>query len=366
MPTGVLDKSVPNQKIDSDSFLRAMVSHRASDLHLKAPTGPKYRIDGGLGKHASFPVTPQDVEDAFIHITTEAQRAAFYLKNELDFVYSIPRVARFRINVHRQRGTLSIAIRLIPFHAPDIDELGLPAICKELILKPRGLVLVTGPTGSGKSTTLAAMIQYLNQKENKRIITIEDPIEYVFEDENCVISQRELGTDTESFASALKHALRHDPDVIVVGEMRDIETMSTAVAAAETGHLVLSTLHTIDTAQAVDRLVDMFPASQQSQMRLQFSQLLQAVLCQVLVPRASGNGRVGAFEIMVANDAIRNVIREGKTFEIPGIMQLNRRAGMQSLNQHLADLVKEGTIKRSDAMLKTSYPDGLVKLIGNA
>jgi len=351
------------RELDILQLLKDMITNGASDLHIKAPTGPVYRIDGDLIKRENFPVTPQEVEDSFCQIANEAQKSAFYAQNEVDFAYSIPGVARFRVNVQRQRGSLSIVARVIPFKIPTIEELGLPHICKELIMKPRGLIVVTGPTGSGKSSTLAAMIQYLNKNARKRIITIEDPIEYIFSDENCVISQRELGTDTESFPIALKHALRHDPDVIIVGEMRDLETVATAIAAAETGHLVLGTLHTIDAAQTVDRLIDMFPAAQQSQVKMQFSQLLEAVLCQTLVPKAKGHGRIAAFEVMVGNTAIRNLIREGKTHEIPGVILLNRAFGMQTLDQNLANLVLKGLIDRSEAMLKTSRPDTLYKLI---
>jgi len=252
---------------------------------------------------------------------------------------------------------------MIPFKIPTIDELGLPRICKDLIMKPRGLIVVTGPTGSGKSSTLAAMVQYLNNNANKRIITIEDPIEFIFKDEKCVISQRELGSDTESFALALKHALRHDPDVIIVGEMRDLETMATAVAAAETGHLVLGTLHTIDAAQTVDRLIDMFPPTQHVQMKLQFSQLLEAVICQTLVPKAKGRGRIGAFEIMTGNTATRNLIREGKTHELNGVILMNQLSGMQTLDQSLATLVNQGLAKKEDALLKTSHPDLFTKML---
>jgi twitching motility protein PilT len=356
----IFNKTKP---LDVEKLLTDMLTKRASDLHLKSPTGPVYRIDGELNKDDSYLVTPQDVEDVFCKIATDAQKSTFYAHNEVDFAYSIPGVARFRVNVHRQRGTLSIAFRVIPFKIPTFEELGLPKICMDLVMKPRGLIVVTGPTGSGKSSTLAAMIQYLNKNARKRIITIEDPIEYIFNDEKCVISQRELGADTESFALALKHALRHDPDVIVVGEMRDLETMATAVAAAETGHLVLGTLHTIDASQTVDRLIDIFPPAQQSQMKLQFSQLLEAVLCQTLIPKAIGTGRIGAFEIMTGNPAIRNLIREGKTHELNGVMLLNQNSGMQTLDQSLVYLVNRGLINKSDAMLKTSHPDILSRML---
>ena len=345
-------------------FLTDMVELGASDLHIKAPTGPVYRIDGMLTKTEKCkPVTPEDVEDVFNQVTTEAQRKAFAEENELDFAYGVPGLARFRVNVHRQRGTLSMVFRIIPFRVPSIEELGLPQILKELIMKPRGLIVVTGPTASGKSTTLAAMVDYLNNSGRSCVITIEDPIEYMYRDNLCVISQRELGADTKSFGTALKHALRHDPDVIVVGEMRDLETMSTAIAAAETGHLVLGTLHTIDAPQTVDRMIDMFPPQQHQQVRLQFSQILVAVLSQTLLPRASGHGRVGAFEIMLATPAVCNLIREGKTYELPSIMQMSKSVGMQILDQDLAYLVKRGVVNREDAMLKTSHRERLAKLI---
>jgi len=350
--------------VDIIKLLKLMVDFKASDLHLKAPTGPIYRVDGQLIRNDHcFPVSPEEVECVFQQITTEEHRRQFARHKELDFAYSIPGTARYRVNVHRQRGSLSIAFRMIPFHIFGIDELGLPKICKDLIMRPRGLIVVTGPTGSGKSTTLAAMIRHRNENSRSRIITIEDPIEYMFNDEQCVISQREIGADTDSFTMALKHALRHDPDVIVVGEMRDLETMSTAVAAAETGHLVLGTLHTIDAPQTVDRLIDMYPANQQAQMRLQFSQLLVAVICQALVPRATGHGRVGAFEIMTGNTAVKNIIREGRTQELTGAIQLGAAYGMQTLDQDLVRLVRERAIESKEALLKSSTPERLTKLL---
>jgi twitching motility protein PilT len=256
-----------------------------------------------------------------------------------------------------------MVFRLIPFRVPSIDDLGLPPILKELILKPRGLIVVTGPTGSGKSTTLASMVNHLNNNSRSRVITIEDPIEYIYKDNLCVISQRELGEDTSSFDTALKHALRHDPDVIVVGEMRDMETVSMAIAGAETGHLVLGTLHTIDAAQTIDRMIGMFPSQQHQQVRLQFSQVLVAVIAQTLLPLASGKGRVGAFEIMLGSPAVSNLIREGKTFELPSIMQMSKGMGMQTLEDDLAHLVKCGAVTQEEAMLKTSHRERLEKLI---
>jgi twitching motility protein PilT len=349
--------------MDINLCLKEMVTLGASDLHIKAPTPPVYRIDGLLQKNGFPAVTPQDVEKAFMDITVPKQRNEFENTNELDFSYSISGVGRFRVNVGRQRGTMAMAFRLIPFNIPTIDELGLPQILKELVMKPRGLIIVTGPTGSGKSTTQAAMIQYLNANGNQTIITIEDPIEYIHPDLNCFVLQRELGADTSCCAEALRRALRHDPNVIVVGEMRDLETISTAVAAAETGHLVIGTLHTVDAPQTVDRLIGTFPPEQHHQIRMQFSQIIEAVICQTLVPRASGKGRVGAFEIMIANMAIRHLVREGKIHEIHSAMQMGNSDGMQLLDRNLAELVSQGIIKNSDAMLRSSNRERLKKYI---
>jgi twitching motility protein PilT len=343
-------------------YLEKMVKLRASDLHLKAPTGPVFRVDGNLIQ-SDCGIMPEEVEAVFRQIATESQQHEFYETNELDCCYSVAGLARFRVSVHRQRGTLDLVFRLIPFKVPTIDELNLPQIFKELIMVPRGLIIVAGPTGSGKSTTLAALVQYLNSHCKKSVITIEDPIEYLYSDDQCIISQRELGADTQSFAAALKHALRHDPNVIVVGEMRDLETVSTALAAAETGHLVLGTLHTIDAAQTVDRLIDVFPPSQHHQVRLQFSQIIEAVICQALLPRLETQGRVGAFEIMTGSAAVRNLIREGKTFELGSIIQLSHNAGMQTLDQDLAVLVQTGQVAEAEAMLRTGHRERLKKLI---
>jgi twitching motility protein PilT len=343
--------------------LRQMVDLKASDLHLKAPTGPTYRVDGALNKNLSGPVTPEDVEKAFYEIATERQRMDFERDNELDFSYSIAGLARYRVNVQRQRGSLAMAFRLIPYTIPTTEELGLPEILKSLIEKPRGLIVVAGPTGSGKSTTLAAMVQYLNNTRCRSVTTIEDPIEYLYNDVNCVILQRELGADTKSFPEALTRALRHDPDVIIVGEMRDLDTVTTAIAAAETGHLVIGTLHTIDAPQTVDRLVDMFPPAQHHQVRSQFSQVIEAVVCQALLPRKNGKGRVAAFEIMLGNTAVRHLIREGKTHELHSIIQMNKNIGMQILDASLADLVTKGVVSEEEAILKSSNPERLRKLI---
>ena len=351
-----------------DDLLRVVVERGASDLHLKAGSPPVLRIDGKLVLYTySDPLglTPEDMKEAFEHVTTEQQREEFARELELDFAYSIPGLARFRVNAALQRGTITLAFRRVYWTIPTIEELGLPEVCKLLALKQQGLILVTGPTGCGKSTTLAAMIDYLNERERRRVVTIEDPIEYLFRDKKCFITQRELGTDTKSFATALKHALRQDPDVILVGEMRDLETIATALTAAETGHLVLSTLHTPSAAQAIDRIIDVFPPHQQGQIRVQLSTSLEAVLYQALIPRADGNGLVVAVEVMTATPAIRNLIREGKTYQIPNVIQTGAQYGMQTFNQALRDLYQRGLIAREEAFARSNNPEELRELIGD-
>jgi len=332
-----------------------MVEKDVSDLHLWVPSPLVFRIDGVLTPLTEFaPVTPEYVKTVFDEITTPEQKNTFAEQFELDFAYSIPGLARLRVNAMRQRGTICLAFRLVPVEVSSIDELGLPQICKRLALKPRGLILVTGPTGCGKSTTLAAMINHLNENDSRTIITIEDPIEYLHSNKRCLIAQRDLGDDTRSFANALVHALRHDPDVIVVGEMRDVDTMSTAITAAETGHLVLGTLHTVDAVQSIHRIIDMFPPIQQRQIRIQLAQVIEAILSQTLLPRI-GRGQIAAFEVMIANSAIRNMIREDRVFELPRNMEFStREEGMHTLDQELADIVKNGIVSREDAMMKTS------------
>jgi len=347
-----------------DDMLKRMVEKKASDLIVRVASPPVLRIDGVLYPQQDLPVlSHDDLQLIFESITNPEQRATFARDLELDFAYAIAGLGRFRVNLMKQRGTLGFTFRLVPFNIPTIDELKLPPICKDLIMKPRGLILVTGPTGSGKSTTLAAMIDYLNENAAKNIITIEDPIEFLHRNKKSIIAQRDLGDDTRSFDIALAHALRQNPDVIVVGEMRDLATISTAIRASETGHLVLGTLHTTDAPQTVDRIIDIFPPEQQQQIRLQVSQVLEAVLTQTLVPLASGKGRVAAFEIMLATPAVRNLIRSGKTFELHSTMQISAREGMQTLDQALADLVKKKLVTVEDAMLKTSNPERLQKLI---
>ncbi|MBN1368911.1 MAG: type IV pilus twitching motility protein PilT [Dehalococcoidaceae bacterium] len=346
-----------------DDILRRMVEFKASDVHLRVPSPPVFRIDGNLVVQTEFPAMTQEIlEKLFEHITSSEQRQVFERERELDFAYSVSGLARYRVNVMQQRGTLSMAFRMVPFKILTIEELGLPQVCKQLILKPRGMILVTGPTGSGKSTTMAAMLDYLNETRACNVITIEDPIEYLHRNKKCLIAQRDLGDDTHSFDAALKHSLRQDPDVIVVGEMRDTETMSIAIRAAETGHLVMGTLHTRDAAQTVDRIIDMFPPGQQPQIRLQVSQSIEGILSQALLPRASDKGRVGAFEIMLANAAVRNLIRDGRTYELPNVIQLNNKDGMQTLDQSLADLVKRNLVSKEEAISKSSNPERLQKM----
>jgi len=344
-------------------LLSLMVDKDASDLHLKVASRPVLRIDGVLITQEDFPpLTVEDIESVFGQVATREQRDTFLRERELDFAYSVPGLARFRVNALQQRGTISLVFHLVPFDVPSIDELELPQICKELILKPRGLILVTGPANSGKSTTLAAMINYLNENERRNVITIEDPIEFLFQDKKCIIHQRDLVDDARSFAIALMQALRHDPDVIVIGEMRDLDTISTAITAAETGHLVVGTLHTIDAAQTIDRIIDIFPAIQQRQIRLQLSQVLEAVLSQTLLSRIGG-GRVAAFEIMIASNVIRRLIRDEKLFEIPPNLELGSKEGMQSLNQALLDLVRRNIVSAQEALRKSSNPAKLQELL---
>jgi len=352
-------------KAPADKLLKLMVDKGASDLHLRALVPPVLRIDGGLVQQDQPPISAEEIEEIFSSITKSEQRDTFQSELELDFVYAAPGIARFRVNALRQKGTISLAFRLIPFEVLSIEKLGLPQICKQLVLKPRGLILVTGPTGSGKSTTLAAMIDYLNENESRNIIAIEAPIEYLHNSKKSIVIQRDLGNDTKSFATALVHSLRHDPDVIVLGEMRDLDTIAAALTAAETGHLVLSTLHTSDAAQTVDRIIDIFPAAQQQQIRLQLSQVLEAVLSQTLLKRVGG-GRVAAFEIMIATPAVRNTIREGKTFQLANAMQLGAKDGMQSLDYALADLVNKHIVTEEEAMSKSSNPEQLSKLLRSA
>ncbi len=339
-----------------DELLKSMVNKGASDLHLTVTSPPVLRIDGELIPQEDLPqMTAKDIELVLEQITTQDQRPVLDREWELDCTYTLPGLARFRVNALRQRGVISLAFRFVPFYVPSIDEWGLPQILKELILRPKGLILVTGPSGSGKSTTLAAMLSHLNGNATRSVITIEDPVEFVFRNKKCLIRQRDLRDDTKSFATAVIHALRHDADVIVIGEMRDLETISAAITAAETGHLVLGTLHTVDAPQSIDRIIDVFPYGQQQQIRVQLSQVIEAVISQALLRRIDG-GRIAAFEIMLASDTIKTKVREAKVFEIPVTIEVSTPEGMQTLDQALADLVKRKIVRLEDAVTKSRNP----------
>ncbi|MCS7224179.1 MAG: type IV pilus twitching motility protein PilT [Armatimonadetes bacterium] len=353
-----------------DDLLNLVVKRNASDLHLCVGVPPILRIDGNLYRTSFQPVTPKQSQRLIYEILTDEQIQRFESQLELDFSYSLQDIARFRVNIYKERGFIAGAFRLIPRRIPTVRELELPLILDELVLKPRGLILVTGPTGHGKSTTLAAMIHHLNQTQSKHVITIEDPIEYLHQHQKCIINQRELGEDTKSFPNALRSALREDPDVILVGEMRDPETIAIAITAAETGHLVLSTLHTNSAAETIDRIIDVFPPNQQPQVRIQLSMNLVAVISQQLLPRAPGaprnplvGGRIAAVELMIATPAIRNLIREGKTHQIPSMIQTGAEVGMQSMDQALRDLYARGYITYEDAIGRAHNAEELKKLI---
>lgn len=348
-----------------DVLLKMMVERNASDLHLKAGSPPMLRIDGELEPAIPQVLPPNAIRKIIESILTEQQKARLVAERELDFAYSVPGLARFRCNAYFQRNSWALAVRIIPSRPFSIDELGLPEIFKYLALRPRGLVLVTGPTGSGKSTTLAAMIDYVNSNRKCHIITIEDPIEFLHKDKLAIISQRELGSDTHSFANALKSALRQDPDVILVGELRDFETTQTAITAAETGHLVLGTLHTTGCANAIDRIIDIFPPHQQHQVRVQLSMVLEGVIFQNLIPKATGSGRVLALEIMTGTPAVRHLIREGKTHMLPNAIQSGAEDGMISFDQSLRDLYIQGLISYEYALAAAFNPEELERLIAS-
>ncbi len=349
--------------LNVNTLLKRVLDKKASDLHLVVKSPPILRIDGLMLLQDDLPSLKQEDIDALLdQVVTAEQKLTFESEHELDCAYSMNGSGRFRINALKQRGTTSLAFRLVPHDPAGIDEIGIPQVCKRLIQKPRGLILVTGPSGSGKSTTLAAMINYLNKTQQRNVITIEEPIEFLFRNDRCVIHQREIGSDTDSFPRALKYALRHDPDVIVIGEMRDLDTISTAMSAAETGHLVLGTLHTYDAAQSIDRIIDVFPPAQQRQVRLQLSQVLEAVVSQSLLPGIDG-GRVAAFEIMLATSVVRRLIRDEKIWEITPNLEMGFREGSQSMNQALAELVKSGKITKDEALLRSNDPARLEGLI---
>jgi twitching motility protein PilT len=351
--------------MDIVSLLKLGKSRNASDLHLVVSQPPLLRIDGSLGPiEGMSSVSISDMQQAFEQFTSEKQREDFEKNCELDFGVGIADVGRIRFNVAKQRNTVSIVARLLPSTIPSPEELGLPDICKELILRPRGLVVISGPTGSGKSTTLASMIDYLNQLENKRVVTIEDPVEYTYVNLRCTITQRELGSDTLSFAEALRHVLRQDPDVILVGEMRDLETASAALTVAETGHLVLTTGHAPSASQAVERIINIFPPHERYLAQARLASLLLGILCQSLVPKANEEGRVAAIEIMLANAAVRNLIREGKSFQLPNTIRVNTHAGMQLMDQALVNLYHDGVITLESVQEFCNDREEIVRLTG--
>jgi twitching motility protein PilT len=347
-------------------LLQLAVERGASDLHLRAGAPPILRIDGALVRldQGAPRLIPADIRQALSELTTESLEQRFAAAKELDFPYSLEGVGRFRVNASIQRGTVALAFRRIGLTIPTFEQLNLPAICGSLALKQRGLVLVTGPAGSGKSTTLAAMIEHLNQQEARVVVTIEDPIEYLYQDRRSVITQREVGADTHSFAAALRGALRQDVDVILVGEMRDPETMSACLTAAETGHLVLSTLHTKSASLSIDRIVDVFPPHQQPQIRMQLSLNLEGALAQTLLPRLDQPGRIPAVEVMLANPAVRSLIREGKSHQLPNAIQTAAAEGMRTMEQALAELVRQGIVAVEEAWGAANNPEALRSLLG--
>jgi twitching motility protein PilT len=341
-----------------------MVEQGGSDLHVTTNSAPQIRVDGVLRTLNFDALTPTQTKQLAYSILTDTQKHRLEENLEIDFSFGIKGLARFRANVYHQRGAIAAAFRQIPFEIRNFRELGVPAVVEKLCEKPRGLVLVTGPTGSGKSTTLATMIDKVNRERAEHIVTIEDPVEYLHSHKKCIVNQRELAADTHSFGNALRSVLRQDPDVVLVGEMRDFETVESALRIAETGHLTFATLHTNSAAQTINRIVDIFPAHQQSQIRVQLSFVLEGILCQTLLPRAGGKGRVLAMEVLVPNAGIRNLIREDKIHQIYGMMQSGQaRHGMQTFNQSLAALYFKRMITLQTAMARSSYPDELQEII---
>lgn len=343
-------------------YLQIARQVKASDIHFTYGVAPVIRVRGTLQPVSDQKLTDNDIMDMLAEVLTEKEMIKFKQGQDIDSAFSDAEDLRYRLNAYRQKDHPAMAIRLLSETIPTIDELGLPVVLKELCNLPRGLIIVTGPTGSGKSTSLAAMIDYINTNKKVHILTMEDPIEYVHNHKSCLINQREIGKDIDDYNAALKSALREDPDVILVGELRDYETISLATTAAETGHLVFATLHTSGASQTVERMIDVFPSSQQGQIRTQLASSLKAVISQTLLPRKDGNGRLGAFEIMINNDAINNLIREGKTHQIISTMQSNLAKGMKTLDAYLADLVMAGDITLESALEKCSDKETFKRL----
>ncbi|MDN5276945.1 MAG: twitching motility protein PilT [Clostridiales bacterium] len=337
--------------MDIYDILRKVVELKCSDVHISVGMPPAVRLNGSLMRISDEPLTSDQTQQFARALLNDEQWEVFQEKGEIDFSLSIAGVHRFRVNAYKQRGSCSLAIRLVNSRIPSFEELGLPPVVQEFAYKKSGLVLVTGPTGSGKSTTLAAIVNKINMERAVHIITLEEPIEYLHRHQKSIVNQREVGSDTKSFAAGLRAALRQDPDVILIGEMRDLETISIALTAAETGHLVLSTLHTIGAARTIDRIIDVFPPHQQQQVRFQLSTVLEGVISQQLIPRKDGTGRVAAVEVMVVTPAIRNLIREGKTYQITNVIQTGARLGMKTMDQALLELYSKGVISREDALV---------------
>ncbi|MGZ8630571.1 MAG: type IV pilus twitching motility protein PilT [Actinomycetota bacterium] len=352
-------------QIPVPELLGALLDMGGSDLHLTAGSAPVVRVHGELERVDGYPaLSPRALQGMIYAILPQKLRERFEQELELDMSYSLPGRARFRVNVYMQRDAIGAAFRVIPFEIKQIDQLGLPGVVADLARFQRGFVVVTGPTGSGKSTTLASMVDVVNTERKGHIMTVEDPIEFLHKHKSCIVNQREVGADTHGFASALKHVLRQDPDVILVGEMRDLETISTAITAAETGHLVFATLHTQDAPQTIDRIIDVFPPHQQQQVRVQLSTTLQGVVTQQLIPTADGQGRAAACEVLVTTPAVRNLIREGKVHQIYSSMQAGGRYGMQTMDMSLAQHVKAGRITQQMAFERCHDPEELQRLVG--
>jgi len=347
------------------ALLEEMIEKQASDLHVTAGERPKLRVDGDMTDSSAPEVlTAKDTLQLAYSVLTENQKKRFETEDELDFSFGIQNLARFRGNVFKQRGCVAMVIRMIPFNVRTFQDLGLPPIVAKLAERPRGLILVTGPTGSGKSTTLAAMIDKINKERKGHIITVEDPIEFIHRHQGCIVNQREVGTDTKSFSTALKYALREDPDVILVGEMRDLETIAAALTIAETGHLALATLHTNSAAESINRIIDVFPHNQQSQVRAQLAFVLEGVMTQTLLPKAKGRGRVMAMEIMVATPAIRALIRDEKIHQIYSAMQSGKKFGMQTMNDSLYQLYTAREVTEDECLRVSGDPNEFLRMIG--
>ncbi len=346
-----------------DDLLTILMERKGSDLHLSVGSSPIIRVNGDLIPLDYEYITPSRAQQLLYSILTDEHIRRFEDTHELDFAYSVPGLSRFRVNMHFQRGSVGAVFRSVPIEPPTLESLDMPAVLKTLCYKPRGLVLVTGPTGSGKSTTLAAMVREINETRRCHIVTIEDPIEFLHNNKLSIIIQREVGSDTHSFPNALRHVLRQDPDVILIGEMRDLETIAAAVTAAETGHLVFATLHTTSAAQGVDRIIDVFPPHQQNQVRLQLSTVLEGIVCQTLLPRIDGKGRACAQEILIATSAARNLIREGKSHQLPSVQQAGAQSGMQTLDQSLKVLVMKGIVDPEVASASASNPEDFMNLL---